>query len=549
MIEDRQILQHLKSNELEQDGSIHSPSPENIEYGEIAINYKKDHETILIKNDNDEIVKLSFNNGVGLKPFYAPTFFTGESEERPFHDKNEIYDYIRYCNENKLKLYEKEKEEEARIVICEENNMLFVNNIVEYSSLIDDRPTDKPSKKINQFPKKCVVRKHLPLNPNYMINYFFNGYPIMDIGSGSYVFMFNRIHFDTVEINGVGYGGVDGTHYTMEEWRDGDIKYIRIVTDCLCQAILKTRGYKKFCVIRNEEGNYAVSYEQEGETYINLDALRFVDPSNVEYDTFSPYIKLTNDKKLVCVKDSFVTRFKYPVNRKIEHETTFHINNLTERAEIRNILKSQKKRNAEIYYHYNKNNKAWNWASNRTYIYVVKNKDSISLYNESDSIAFIGDIHFVFQHPMFGHADVNVRDVIIEPRGYYEIDAETIYENFGSGNGYTIELFPFIKLLSSDFSYRDEDNPEVSYTFISGDRMRFDNTDRNKWKKLKNPIHGIRWPSVHYHFTPLIYKFKNGGNTLVANRNKCTFKFVRKYRGVRCKPVYLRVIKRRKIND
>ena len=44
---------HKRSNEEEK-----SPQPEDLQYGELAINYKKDNETIYIKNDQNEIISF-----------------------------------------------------------------------------------------------------------------------------------------------------------------------------------------------------------------------------------------------------------------------------------------------------------------------------------------------------------------------------------------------------------------------------------------------------------------------------------------------------------
>ena len=53
-------IQHLKSQAVTIDGGgIKLPLPSEIEYGEIAINYKASNETIAIKNSNDEIATLS----------------------------------------------------------------------------------------------------------------------------------------------------------------------------------------------------------------------------------------------------------------------------------------------------------------------------------------------------------------------------------------------------------------------------------------------------------------------------------------------------------
>jgi hypothetical protein len=53
---ERQIIQHLRTNELNV-----KPNSNDIEYGEIAINYKKDNERLFVKNDNDEIVEDAEN--------------------------------------------------------------------------------------------------------------------------------------------------------------------------------------------------------------------------------------------------------------------------------------------------------------------------------------------------------------------------------------------------------------------------------------------------------------------------------------------------------
>lgn len=55
-----------RSNEITEDGSPKLPSPEELKYGQIAINYAKGKETIAIKNDQDEVV--SINSGIkGVK--------------------------------------------------------------------------------------------------------------------------------------------------------------------------------------------------------------------------------------------------------------------------------------------------------------------------------------------------------------------------------------------------------------------------------------------------------------------------------------------------
>ena len=58
-------VQNKRSNELNNQHKVKSPQPSDLVYGELAINYKKNYETLFIKNDNDEIVPLSFHSNVG----------------------------------------------------------------------------------------------------------------------------------------------------------------------------------------------------------------------------------------------------------------------------------------------------------------------------------------------------------------------------------------------------------------------------------------------------------------------------------------------------
>ena len=52
-------LIHIKSKQHgEDDNSPKLPTSDILEYGEIAINYGKDIETIAIRNENDEIIKF-----------------------------------------------------------------------------------------------------------------------------------------------------------------------------------------------------------------------------------------------------------------------------------------------------------------------------------------------------------------------------------------------------------------------------------------------------------------------------------------------------------
>ena len=59
---ERNIIQHLRTNETNV-----KPSVSEIEYGEIAINYKKDEEKIFIKNDENELVTFVSEKEVAKK--------------------------------------------------------------------------------------------------------------------------------------------------------------------------------------------------------------------------------------------------------------------------------------------------------------------------------------------------------------------------------------------------------------------------------------------------------------------------------------------------
>ena len=56
-------LIHLRNNQVVNDVAK-QPSADSLEYGEIAINYKKDKELLFIKNDQDEIVSFLAKDAV-----------------------------------------------------------------------------------------------------------------------------------------------------------------------------------------------------------------------------------------------------------------------------------------------------------------------------------------------------------------------------------------------------------------------------------------------------------------------------------------------------
>lgn len=64
---ERKKVLHLRSNKITEDGFPHVPLPEDIESGEIGINYSTGNETLFIKNDSEKIV--SFKDEIWVKNY------------------------------------------------------------------------------------------------------------------------------------------------------------------------------------------------------------------------------------------------------------------------------------------------------------------------------------------------------------------------------------------------------------------------------------------------------------------------------------------------
>ena len=63
----RNIVKNIRSNSVGTNGKPKLPLPNQLDYGEIAVNYKKGYETLSLKNDNNEIVSLSVNSVEDVK--------------------------------------------------------------------------------------------------------------------------------------------------------------------------------------------------------------------------------------------------------------------------------------------------------------------------------------------------------------------------------------------------------------------------------------------------------------------------------------------------
>ena len=87
---------HLKSNELV-NGSPKLPPVSVMQVGEIAINYKDGHETLFIKNDNNEIVSFSSDDiimsqtgggGAAINGLFSSVAYNSSAKKIYFYDKN-----------------------------------------------------------------------------------------------------------------------------------------------------------------------------------------------------------------------------------------------------------------------------------------------------------------------------------------------------------------------------------------------------------------------------------------------------------------------------
>ena len=63
----RNIVKNIRSNSVGNNGKPKLPSPDQLDYGEIAVNYKEGYETLSLKNDGNKIVSLSVNSVEDVK--------------------------------------------------------------------------------------------------------------------------------------------------------------------------------------------------------------------------------------------------------------------------------------------------------------------------------------------------------------------------------------------------------------------------------------------------------------------------------------------------
>ena len=86
-------VKNKRSNETISGGGVKIPSPSNLEYGEIAINYKAGKESLFIKNDDNEVVKFVSENQILVSPAFSgtPTAPTAASGDNTTQIANTIF--------------------------------------------------------------------------------------------------------------------------------------------------------------------------------------------------------------------------------------------------------------------------------------------------------------------------------------------------------------------------------------------------------------------------------------------------------------------------
>ena len=169
-----------RSNEVI-NGKAKLPTPEQLEYGEIAINYAKGKEALAIKNDEDEIVKLPFTGGSGESGIFA---YRDENHEDDgiFPDKQALYDSLRDHIKRGENLFEPE---EGKMCVAFVKNdwdesistYPIINPEPSYNSIVDPEKTKRDNEiKSHRLPyngDKIVVRRHLFHQPMVHLPYYF----------------------------------------------------------------------------------------------------------------------------------------------------------------------------------------------------------------------------------------------------------------------------------------------------------------------------------------------------------------------------------------
>ena len=331
-----QRVYNKRSNEVI-NGKAKLPTAEQLEYGEIAINYAKGKETLAIKNDEDEIVKLPFTGGSGDSNIR----YVRNSDVNPFSNKSQLYDYIRRKRENGDNLYEPENGclFVARVV---ENGVEsiypFVNYEPSYDSIIDPVKT-KTQKQTEEHKKitydgKFVVRKHFPERPMEFLRYYFQGefllFEVYIVAGGSATYYYDTGLINDIDIlsseegirtfykrhhnNIVVDRNTDGVRVFSNTGTTDAKILIKVFPNCsngssdIANVVFLTDLNSYLGKKQNWKDEWRIIKDKE--FYINNDTFYFANLSQLtsEPETISPHLKIRNQHVVNIKPSTFLIR-------------------------------------------------------------------------------------------------------------------------------------------------------------------------------------------------------------------------------------------------
>ena len=186
------------------------PSTNEMSQGQLAVNYRKGHETIFTKNSEDRIVE--FEGGEGGNDFITLRHESFE-QDGIFPDKQRLYDCIRDRRDTGNYLFEPE-EGKMCVAFVQGDNGIETYPIISpepsYDSLVDPEKTKKADDvKVGKKPyggNKIVVRRHIKQKPWVGLPYYFqDGICVFrenfEYTGAKFVFKYdsNFIHFEDVK--------------------------------------------------------------------------------------------------------------------------------------------------------------------------------------------------------------------------------------------------------------------------------------------------------------------------------------------------------------
>jgi hypothetical protein len=251
------------------------------------------------------------------------------TDERDFTNLDDIYNYIRECQENGYPLYNDNGTYGVSSNFIDGKRYIFTSPVARYESLVD--PDRKPAKeKKAPFEGKYVVRKHLPFgltdinSDNYkrpapFVPYYFQGVTYFDIyipnGVTAKIYVIDGYNIDGLKLEEVGYANCvhfeSGNNYVPKpcnSWYDYDENVFYIEN----KFSSKDKLFLKFVLKFSDFSNTVITYDHEpavnyGGEYLNIYLFDGIGQNNIKQDeileTVSPDFKI-DDGRVICIKPS-----------------------------------------------------------------------------------------------------------------------------------------------------------------------------------------------------------------------------------------------------